>query len=126
MSRTVLVTGAGSGIGAATAEAFAAAGDTVFVCDISAERAEAVGARAGEHAHACVVDVSDESAVQGAVTRARSETGRFDVLVNNAGVGDGQPHIVETTTELWRRVLDINLSGSFYAARAAAAIMLEQ
>jgi NAD(P)-dependent dehydrogenase (short-subunit alcohol dehydrogenase family) len=126
VSRTVVITGGGSGIGAATAQAFAAAGDCVFVCDISAERAEGVVEQIGADARAYVLDVSDESAVREAIRGAREATGRLDVVVNNAGIGDGQPDIVETPTELWRRVLDINLSGSFYAAREAAAIMLEQ
>jgi NAD(P)-dependent dehydrogenase (short-subunit alcohol dehydrogenase family) len=126
MSRTVVITGAGSGIGAASAQAFAANGDRVFVCDISSERAQAAAATAGGDARPFVLDVADESAVQHVVSRAHEETGSVDVLVNNAGIGDGQPTMVETPTDLWRRVLDINLSGSFYGARAAAAIMLEQ
>jgi len=98
----------------------------VFVCDVSAERAQAVATRVGGDAQDCQVDVSDESAVRDVITRAREETGRLDVLVNAAGIGDGQPYIVDTATDLWRRVLDINLSGAFFACREAATIMLQQ
>jgi NAD(P)-dependent dehydrogenase (short-subunit alcohol dehydrogenase family) len=124
MSRTVVVTGAGSGIGAAIATAFAEVGDRVYGCDISQARIEEVCARLGENAKPVVLDVSDEQAVQGIIRQADEETGQLDVLVNNAGVADGKPDLVNATTELWRRVLDINLSGSFYAGREAARIMV--
>jgi NAD(P)-dependent dehydrogenase (short-subunit alcohol dehydrogenase family) len=124
VSRTVVVTGAGSGIGAGIARAFVELGDHVYGCDISRERIEQLCAELGDNTTPVVLDVSDEEAVQRAVRAADEETGRLDVLVNNAGVGDGKPPLTETTTELWRRVLDINLSGSFYAGREAARIML--
>jgi 3-oxoacyl-[acyl-carrier protein] reductase len=126
MSRTVVVTGAGSGIGAAIARAFASLGDRVFAADISEERIEHVCAGLGDTVKAVVLDVSDEAAVRRTISEAQSETGRLDVLVSNAGVGDGKPDFVDTATELWRRVLDINLSSAFYAGREAARIMAAQ
>src|SRR5438128_1478179 len=123
MSRTVVVTGAGSGIGAAIAVAFAELGDHVYACDISAQRLEAVAAEHEGNVTAVAVDVSDEHAVQRVIRDADKESGRLDVLVNNAGVADGRPDVVDVTTDLWRRVLDINLSGTFYGAREAARIM---
>jgi 3-oxoacyl-[acyl-carrier protein] reductase len=124
MSRTVIVTGAGSGIGAAMAAAFAGIGDRVFACDISGERAEEVSAELGDRVVPVVLDVSDEEAVIRAIRDADAQTGRLDVLISNAGVGDGKPDFIDTTTELWRRVLDINLSGAFYAGREAARLMV--
>jgi NAD(P)-dependent dehydrogenase (short-subunit alcohol dehydrogenase family) len=126
MSRTVLITGGGSGIGAATARAFAAEGDTVFVYDISQERAEEVASSLDGRGHARTLDVADEAAVNAAVAEAQKETGRIDVLVNSAGVGDGAPQIVDTDTALWQRVTDIIMTGTFYASRAAARFMVEQ
>jgi 3-oxoacyl-[acyl-carrier protein] reductase len=126
MSRTVLVTGAGSGIGAAIARAFDQQGDRVSACDISAARLTAVVGELSDRARETVVDVSDEAEIRTAVSSAHEQTGSLDVLVNVAGVADGKPEFVQTTTELWRRVLDVNLSGTFYASQEAARIMLEQ
>jgi NAD(P)-dependent dehydrogenase (short-subunit alcohol dehydrogenase family) len=126
MKRTVVVTGAGSGIGLAIAQAFAEAGDAVFACDVSPERVEAAVATLGDSAQGGVVDVSSFDQVKAFVEGAASETGRLDVMVNNAGVADGKPSITETSIELWRRVLDINLDGCFYGCKVAAEIMISQ
>jgi NAD(P)-dependent dehydrogenase (short-subunit alcohol dehydrogenase family) len=126
VSRTVLVTGAGSGIGAAIARAFDELGDRVSAADISAERVEAVVGKLSDRARSTAVDVSDEKGIRAAVRSAHEQTGSLDVLVNVAGVADGKPEFVETTTELWRRILDVNLSGTFYASQEAARVMLEQ
>ena len=126
MSRTVVVTGAGSGIGAAIARAFDQLGDRVSAFDISSERLEAVLGELSDRARGTVVDVSDEEDIRGAVKTANDEAGSLDVLVNVAGVADGKPEFVQTTTELWRRILDVNLSGTFYASQEAARIMIEQ
>lgn len=124
MSRTVVVTGAGSGIGAAMARGFIEAGDRVYGCDISRERIERTCADLGDSATPVVLDVADEEAVGRAIQGAHAATGRLDVLVNNAGVGDGWPALVDTTTSLWQRILDINLSSVFYAGREAARMMV--
>jgi NAD(P)-dependent dehydrogenase (short-subunit alcohol dehydrogenase family) len=73
-----------------------------------------------------VVDVSDEDQIRSAVRAAHEQSGTVDVLVNVAGVADGKPDFVETTTALWRRVLDINLSGTFFASQEAARFMVDQ
>ena len=78
MSRTVLVTGAGSGIGAAIARAFDQQGDRVSACDISPERLDAVIGELSDRAWGTVVDVSDESDIRGAVKTAGDETGSLD------------------------------------------------
>jgi len=126
MSRTVVVTGAGSGIGLATAQAFAAAGDTVYACDVDAERLETAVGTLGDGAQGGVVDVSSYDDVRDFVTRAKEETGQLDAIVNNAGVADGKPSIAETSLDLWRKVLGINLDGCFHGCKVASEIMLEQ
>jgi 3-oxoacyl-[acyl-carrier protein] reductase len=123
---SVIVTGAGSGIGAAIASAFAGAGSRVYLADLSLERASGVAAGLGPGAVACHLDVSDFTAFESLVGRVMTETGRIDVLVNSAGVFDGVAGILETSPELWNRVIGINLTGTFNGARAVAEQMVSQ
>jgi NAD(P)-dependent dehydrogenase (short-subunit alcohol dehydrogenase family) len=126
MNRTVVVTGAGAGIGAAITASFAAAGDRVFACDISSEHLENMMSKTEGHVEPVVLDVSDESLVQEIMIRAQTDTGSLDVLVNNAGVADGKASVLEMSTRLWERVLTINLTGAFLCAREAARLMVPQ
>jgi NAD(P)-dependent dehydrogenase (short-subunit alcohol dehydrogenase family) len=125
-ARTVVVTGAGSGIGLAIANAFAAAGDTVYACDVNGDRLEHATAALGPSVHARVADVSSYDEVEQLIQTAKTETGRLDVLVNNAGIADGKADITQTSLDLWRRIMSINLDGCFHGCKAAAAIMIEQ
>ena len=125
-SRTVVVTGAGSGIGRAIAEAFAAENDTVYVCDISAERTAEVAAALGAPERGGTVDVSDEDQIGAFLRAAHEQTGRLDVLVNAAGIFDGYAGVTETSAGLWRKILDVNLTGCFLGAKAAAELMIPQ
>ena len=118
-----IVTGAASGLGAATAEAFAAAGARVTIADrdpAGAERAKALGAAFVE------VDVTDDASARAAVAAAEAAMGGIDVLVNCAGIAIGEktlgregPHRLDT----FRRTVDINLVGSFNMMRLAAEVM---
>lgn len=118
--RLVLVTGAGSGIGRATSLAFAEAGARVLVVDRDAEAAARTAgeARRGGAAAAWAetVDVSDEQAMEKLAERVTTEHGVVDILVNNAGIGLGGSFL-DTTTEDWRRVLDVNLWGVIHGCR---------
>lgn len=116
------ITGAGSGIGRAIAEAFAAAGDRVLACDISRERLDDTLARLGDGAWGDVVDVSDADALSAFLGRS-GEHGGLDVLVNNAGVFDGYAGIEETTHALWDRIISINLTGCFNGCKIATELM---
>ncbi|MCA9692173.1 MAG: 3-oxoacyl-ACP reductase FabG [Myxococcales bacterium] len=135
--RVVIVTGGGSGIGRATALAFARAGATVELWDINEEAADqAVSAiidAGGEAGYTCV-DVSDRAAVDAAVASVRERHERIDVLINNAGiVRDAQLIKVKAgavvgglAPEAFDKVVDINLKGVFHCAQAVAPAMIER
>ncbi|WP_328910642.1 SDR family oxidoreductase [Streptomyces sp. NBC_00234] len=119
----VLITGAGQGIGAATARRLASEGAAVLVTDLDAARAENAAAeirKAGGTAESLPCDVGDRSAVEAAVAHAVAAFGRLDVLVNNAySAGTDLPLFEDETDEVWQRDLDISLSGPFRCSRAA-------
>ena len=125
----VLVTGAGNGIGRATALAFAEAGARVLAVDRDAEAA----ARTAELSRligapvtwAETVDVSDESAMEKLAARVAAEYGVVDVLVNNAGIGLSGSFF-DTTPEDWRKVLDVNLWGVIHGCRLFGRQMAER
>jgi len=135
-NKTVVITGAGRGIGRAIAHRLAGRGADVALFDVNADdlettralcAAEAVQARAYE------VNVADEEHVAGAMTRVLADFGRLDGLVNNAGivrdallikVKDGAP-VGRMSMEQWNAVIGVNLTGVFLCAREAAAHMIE-
>lgn len=124
--RTALVTGAGSGIGAAIARDLAASGASVVVADLKREAAEAVAAeigRAGGRAVAAAGDVSKPAEVEALVALAERETGALHLLVNNAGIGGPLAPVGEYPLDGWRQVLDVNLDGVFYGMRYAIPAM---
>lgn len=125
----VLVTGAGSGIGRATAVAFGAAGARVVCVDIdgdSAVNTAETARRAGApQTWAEAVDVGDQEAMERLAARVASEIGTVDVLVNNAGVGVSGPFL-ETGVEEWKRILDANLWGVIHGCRLFGKQMAER
>ena len=122
-----LVTGAGSGIGRASAERFAAEGARVVVVDVDAEgaqaTAEAIEAAGGE-ALALATDVADGAAVEAMADAALKRFGRVDALVNNAGILDDYLPAAETPDAIWERVLGVNLKAQFLTCRALIPQML--
>lgn len=123
--RVVFVTGAGSGLGRATARLFAAEGARVFAVDVNAEGVAETIAAIGVAGDGGVCDVSDAAAVAGAVARAVRAFGGLDVLVNAAGIGRGV-RLEEIETEEWQRVLAVNLTGPFNTTKAAMPHLLER
>ncbi|MEU5424282.1 SDR family oxidoreductase [Streptomyces olivoreticuli] len=127
--RLVLVTGAASGIGRATAFAFAEAGARVVAVDRDAEGA----ARTAELARLLgapgawgeCADVADEQAMEKLAAKVAAEYGVVDVLVNNAGIGLAGP-FMDTSTEDWRKVLDVNLWGVIHGCRIFGRQMAER
>lgn len=125
--RMALITGAGSGIGRAMAEEFAARGASVAACDINGEGAEATRAAAeaagAPRAIALTADVARAADVERAVAAAQAELGRIDVLCSNAGVLDGYASAVDTDEKLWDHVMDVNLKATWLLSRAALPAM---
>lgn len=115
--KTILITGASSGIGAKTAELFLDAGWHVGLLARRREHLEEIAA--GKAATILPADVTQEDEVGNALATLMGETGRLDVLFNNAGMFGPQGPIDEIGYEDWRRVVDVNLNGMFLASRAA-------
>lgn len=114
--KVAVVTGAASGIGKATAELFAREGAKVVVADLDGDRAAAVAASFGGIGVAC--DVSNEAQVIGCIDRTLQEFGRWDIVVNNAGLMVFKP-LEEHAVEDWTRVLSVDLIGAFLFTREA-------
>ncbi|SPF78019.1 SDR family oxidoreductase [Pseudoprimorskyibacter insulae] len=125
MSKTIIITGAGRGVGKATALAFLDAGWRVGLVGRTAAPLEELAA-AHEGALALPCDVTDEASVEAAFEKAYAEWGHLDALFNNAGVSMKGAPIDELSVDDWRNLIDINVTGSFIAARAAFGIMRRQ
>lgn len=122
-NRTVVVTGAGNGIGRAIALAFADAGAHVCVTDQDPDAANAVASEIGALAEAHELDVTNHGQIKRVFGAIAADRGSIDVLVNNAGIGARFP-ATEIEPEVWAKVVDVNLTGAFLCAREAAKVML--
>src|SRR5215213_10606050 len=123
--KVAIVTGASSGLGVAFAIGLAEAGADVAICARRVDRLQETKARVEAHGRRCVAveaDVSDPEACERVVERAVAELGRVDVLVNNAGLGTAVPATRETPEE-FRKVIDVNLNGSYWMAQACGRVM---
>ncbi len=125
MPKTIIITGAGSGVGRATAEAFLEDGYRV---GLIGRRVEPLKAAANDHENALILpcDVSKPDEVDAAFDTALNAWGRLDVLFNNAGIGSFSTTVDEIPVDVWLNVVAINLTGSFLCARAAFRAMRTQ
>ncbi len=122
--RTVLITGASRGIGAAAVRSFAAAGARVALAARSTDAIEALAEETEGLALPC--DVANYASVEAAVAAVTDRWGRLDVLINNAGVIDPIAPTAEADPIAWGRLIDINLKGVFHGMRAAIPVMAAQ
>jgi NAD(P)-dependent dehydrogenase (short-subunit alcohol dehydrogenase family) len=124
-----IVTGAGSGIGRASAKLFAAEGAAVMAVDKTPPAIEETAAEikaAGGKVVAVAADAGAEADVQGFIQKAVKELGGIDVIFANAGISGGLVPLFEQSVELWREILRVNLIGPFLAIRHGAPIMVKQ
>jgi NAD(P)-dependent dehydrogenase (short-subunit alcohol dehydrogenase family) len=127
-SRVALVTGAASGIGRAVAATLASAGADLLLVDIDAERLHATAAaigNAGTTVEVLAASVSDPDTADRCAHSLGRKFGRVDYLVNSAGILDGYAPLAETTPELLRRVVEVNVFGAVYMCRAIIPRMAE-
>ncbi|WP_306205548.1 3-oxoacyl-ACP reductase [Actinoplanes sp. RD1] len=123
--RVAVITGAGSGIGLATARRFAAEGARVVAVDISADAGKAAADEVGGEFVAC--DVSDEEQVRALFDGVASRYGRVDIAFNNAGISPPEDDSILTTgIEAWERVLKVNTTSVFFCCKYAIPHMQRQ
>lgn len=123
-TRRVVITGAASGIGRATAHAFARDGALVALLDNASERLESVQAELPGNGHLAIeTDVASPAAVARAFAQIREKFGHLDVLVNNAGINPTAPSSVEIDEALYDRVMDVNVKGLFFCTQAAMPLL---
>ena len=120
---TAIVTGAGTGIGAAVAVALHGAGAAVTLIGRRPEPLAEVAGRLGDRVHACACDVSDYDAVQAAVEEAARAHGPATILVNNAGINTNPRSVADVSLPDWDLTVAVDLSGVFYCVRAALPAM---
>jgi NADP-dependent 3-hydroxy acid dehydrogenase YdfG len=123
--KAAIVTGASSGIGAATARLLAKEGCNVVLAARREDRLNALAAELGEGTLAVPADVTDPAACAALVARTVERFGSLDVLINNAGLGL-YGSIAEGNPEDWRKMFDVNVLGVLYTTRAAVRQMLRQ
>ena len=128
--KIVFVTGASSGIGAATALAFAAEGARLLLAARRVEKLAAVAAealqRGAEAVHTLSLDVRDRKAVEQAIAALPAEWAAIDILVNNAGLSRGLEKLYQGSIDDWEEMLDTNVKGLLYVTRAVVPGMVER
>lgn len=124
--RVAIVTGGAQGIGRAVAERLAGSGARVALWDMDGALARQTASALGADALAVAVDVADWSAVQSAFERTLAQCGRVDVVVNSAGIAGSNAPVAEYSVEEFRRIVEINLLGTFHVNKAVVGAMRAQ
>lgn len=127
--KRAIVTGAGSGIGRASARLFAAEGASVLAVDKTKNAVEETAAlisKDGGRVVAMAADAGDEADVKAYVAKAVSEFGGIDTIYANAGISGGLVPLWELTVEMWQEILRVNLIGPFLAIQNVAPLMVKQ
>jgi NAD(P)-dependent dehydrogenase (short-subunit alcohol dehydrogenase family) len=125
--KIAVITGAGSGIGQATAELFAREGAKVVGGDLNLAAVEAVAAKvleSGREMHAVQANISKREQAEALVDAALARHGRLDILVNNAGVMDHNHGVAAVADEMWERIFSVNVTGTMYMTRKGTQAML--
>ena len=129
VQKVVMVTGAGSGVGRATAVALAGAGHSLVLVGRRVEALQGTAAEIGDQEPGTLgvsADVGDPGAVRGLFAQTRERFGRLDVLFNNAGIGAPGVPLEDLTFEQWKAVVDVNLTGVFLCTQEAFRLMKSQ
>ena len=119
MTKTLLITGASSGIGAATAKAAAGAGWNVALCARSADKLEKLAHEIGDAALAIPCDVTSRDEMKSALAKANDAFGQIDAIFANAGTGVSKAGVENGDPDEWRQMIDLNIMGVLYAAHEA-------
>jgi len=123
--KVAIITGGGKGIGRAIALRFASEGARVVIADIDYDSAMKISKEIGGSSLALKVDVSSKKDVENMVRTVMERFGRIDILVNNAGIQTEKP-FVDLSVKEWKRVLDVNLTGTFLCSQAVAKEMIKK
>ncbi len=123
--KSALITGAARGIGRGFAEAYVAEGARVAINDINFDAAREAASQIGDAAYPLQVDVSDQDSIDAAVAGVVAETGKLDILVNNAALFDAA-ETVDITRESYDRLYAVNVAGTLFTMQAAARQMISQ
>jgi NAD(P)-dependent dehydrogenase (short-subunit alcohol dehydrogenase family) len=126
--KTVLVTGAGGGLGKAIAAKFVGAGANVVICDVHEERLKEASAELSTKGtvKAVVADITSEESIQNLFGETTKEFNRLDILVNNAGIMDRFDPVGDLDRALWDKVIAVNLTAPYLLSKEAVRIMLAQ
>ena len=128
--KNAIVTGGAQGIGKSIAEALVRNGASVVVADIRKEQGESAAESLGPNASFVFCDVSDSDQVRSLVDGEVERFGRLDVMVNNAGINSNRAEdrvtVERYPDETWRKIIEVDLNGTFYGCKAAAAQMVKQ
>ena len=123
--RVVIVTGGAQGIGYAIAERLQQSGATLAIWDLNGDVAARSASALSPDARAYAVNVADENSVIAATARTRADFGRIDGLVNCAGITGKVKPVTDYSSQEWRDVIEVNLTGTFHCCKAVVPVMLE-